>query len=87
MAHLHDLVKEDSTVISSMTGVDYNHYCDHEDDDAMTSLFIFDPQEFAQPPSNTISIFGSDNKEKAGCGQDVVITATGCYYVHKNVAE
>ena len=51
MAHLHDLVKQDSTVTSSMTGVDYNDYYDHKDDDAMPSFLVFESQEFARPPS------------------------------------
>ena len=50
-----------------MTGVDYNNDDDHEDDDTMPSLLVFEPQEFAWPPSNTISIFGADDKEKEGC--------------------
>ena len=43
MAHLHDLVEEDSTITSSTTGVDYRDYDYHKDDDAMPSfLFILD---------------------------------------------
>ena len=68
MDHFHDLVEEDSTFTSSTTGVDYNNDYDHEDDDTMPSLLVFEPQEFAHPPSNAISIFGTDNKSKIGCG-------------------
>ena len=46
MAHLHHLVDEDSTITSSITGVDYNNDCDQEDD-AMPPLLVFEPQEFA----------------------------------------
>ena len=68
MDHSHDLVEEDSTFTSITTGVDYNNDYDHEDDDTMPSLLVFEPQEFAHPPSNAISIFGTDNKSKIGCG-------------------
>ena len=44
MAHLHDLVEEASTIYSSMTGVDYNYDDEHEDDDAIPSLLVFEPQ-------------------------------------------
>ena len=40
MAHLHDLVEEDSTITSSTTGVDYSDYDYHKDDDAMPSFFL-----------------------------------------------
>ena len=64
MAHLHDLVQESSTITISKTGVYYNNYYDQEDDDTMTSLSVFETQEFTRPPSNEIAIFGADDKAK-----------------------
>ena len=51
MSHLHYLLGEDSNITISMTGVDYNDYYDHKDDDAMPSFLVFESQEFARPPS------------------------------------
>ena len=34
---------EASTITSNTTGVDYNNYDDHEFDDAMPSLLVFEP--------------------------------------------
>ena len=51
-----------------MTGVDYNNDNDHENDYAMPSLLVFEPQDFVRPPSNKISIFGADDKKKERCG-------------------
>ena len=59
MAHLHDLVEESSAITSSINGVDYNDDYDHEDDDTMRSLLVFESHEFYHPPSNTIAIFGA----------------------------
>ena len=87
MAHLNDLLEKASTITSSTTGVDYNDKYDHEDDDAITSLLVFEPQDFPQPPSNKIAIFGADDKERAGCSQDVAIYATGHQYIHKILVE
>ena len=44
MDHLHDLVEEASTIYSIMTGVDYNYDDEHEDDDAIPSLLVFESQ-------------------------------------------
>ena len=41
MAHLHDLVEEDSTITSSTTGADYNDDGEQEDDDAIPSLLVW----------------------------------------------
>ena len=87
MAHLYDLVEEAITITSSMTGVDNNNDFDHKDDDKLPLLLTFFPQEFAWPPSNAISIFGADDKVKAGCGQNVSISATDSQSVCKLVAE
>ena len=81
IAHLNDLVEEDSTITISTTGVYYKNYYNHEDDDTITSLLFFGPQKFVWLPSNTISIFGADDKEKSGCVQDVSISATVHQYV------
>ena len=62
MAHLYYLVEEDSTVTSSTTGVDYNDYDDHKDNDTITPLLVFETQEFTRTPSNAIAIFGTDDK-------------------------
>ena len=69
MAHLHDLVVWDSTISSSVNGVNCNNDYEHKDDVVIPSLLVFEPQEFARPPSNAISIFFSDDTAKAGCGQ------------------
>ena len=54
----------------------------------MTNLIIsFEPQEFARPPSNAISIFGNDDKAKAGCVRDVTISNTGWQSICTIVAE
>ena len=53
----------------------------------MTSLLVFEPQEFYRTPSNVISIFGADDKAKTGCGQDVAISATGSQYIRRVVVE
>ena len=37
-------------------------------------------------PPNAISVLGADDKAKAGCGQDVTISATGCQSVRTIVA-
>ena len=68
MAHLHDLVEESSTITSSTTGVYYNDDDDHEDNALMPSLLVSEPREFVRPPLNTIAVFGTDDKAKAGCG-------------------
>ena len=68
MAHLHDLVEGVGTINSSTTGVDYNDDDDHDNDDAMTTSLVFEPQEFVRPPSKQIAIFGADYKAKSGCG-------------------
>ena len=44
MAHLNYLVQEDSTITSIMTGVDHNDDYDHEDDESMPSLLVFNTQ-------------------------------------------
>ena len=59
-----------------MTGFDYNNDYDHEDYDTIPSLLVFEPQEFSPPPSNSISIFGADDKSKTGCGQYVAMSTT-----------
>ena len=76
MAHLHDLVEETSTITIITTGVYYNNDYDHEDNDAIPSLLVFEPQKFVWPPSNIISIFGTDDKADSGCVRDVAISAT-----------
>ena len=68
MAHLHDLVEEASTITSSTNRVDYNDDDDHKDNASMILLLVSEPQEFVQPPLNTIAVFGTDDKAKAGCG-------------------
>ena len=68
MAHLHDLLGQDSNITISMTGVDYNDDYDHKDYDTMPSLLVFEPQEFSRPLSNAIAIFGADDKAKSVCG-------------------
>ena len=68
MYYLHDLLEEAITITSSTTGVDYNDENDHEDDDTMPSLLVFEPQDFVRPPSNAISIFGAEERAKGGCG-------------------
>ena len=70
-----------------MIGVDNNDDYYHKDDDEMPSLLVFYPQKFVWPPSNVISIFGADDKEKAGCGRDVSISATVSQSVCTLVAE
>ena len=87
MAHLHDLVEEASTITSSTTGGDYNYDGDHKDDDVRPSILVLDPQEFFQPPSNSIAVFVTNDKAKAGCGQDVAISATGHQFLHTVVSE
>ena len=87
MAHLHYLVQEASNITSSTTDVYYNDGDGHGDGDTMSSLLDFDPQQFVQTHLNTIGIFGFDDKAKAGCVQDVAISATGRQYVHTIVAE
>ena len=87
MDHLHDLVEYSSPITSSTTGVDYNNDNDHEYDDAIPSLLVFELQEFVWPPPNAISIFVTEYKAKAGCGQDVAISATGGHSVRTIVAE
>ena len=87
MAPLHALVEEVGTITISTTGVDCNDEDDNKDDDAITSLLVFEPQDFSQPPSNKIAIFGADDKERAGCSQDVAIYATGHQYIHKILVE
>ena len=87
MSHLHDLLREASTINIRMTGVDYNDDYEHKDDDAIPSILVYDPQEFARPPLNVISIFGDDDKVKSGCGRDVEIPATGRQSVRTIVAE
>ena len=87
MAHLHDLVEESITLTSSTADVDYNDDDDHEDDDATPYLPVVELQEFVRTPSNKISIFGDDDKAKAWCGRDVVISVTFCQSVHTIVAE
>ena len=62
------MMEGDSTITVSMTGVEYRNDYDHEDDKKMTSLLVFEPQEFAWPPSNKISIFGANNNSKSECG-------------------
>ena len=62
MDNLHDLVEEAINITISTTGVDYNNDDDHEDDDAMPSLSVFEPPEFVCTPSNTIDIFGADHR-------------------------
>ena len=57
MAHLYDLLEEDCTITSSTKCVDYN-----KDDGAMTSLLVFEPQDFVRSPSNKIAIFDTDDK-------------------------
>ena len=87
MSRLHDLVEGSSKITSSMTGVDYNNDDDHEDDDTMPSFLFLDPQEFIRSSSKAISIFGADDKTKAGFVQDVAISVTGSQYLCTNVAE
>ena len=52
----------------------------------MSSLFVFDPQDFVRPPSNTIAIFGADDKAKAGYVRDFAIFPTGFQSVGTTVA-
>ena len=87
MDHLHDLVEEASIITSITTGVYYNDDYNREDCDAMTPLLCFEPQEFVRPPSNTISIFDTDDKATSVCGQDVTISANGHQSVLMIVAE
>ena len=68
MPNLHDLVEEASNITSIINGVDYKYDYDHEDDDTIPSLLVFDTQEFAQFPSNKISMFGADDKAEAEFG-------------------
>ena len=77
MDSFHDLVEEASNITSSATGVDYNDDYNHKYDDIMPLLLVFGPQEFNCPPSEAIVVFGDDGVEKAGCGRDVAISATG----------
>ena len=53
----------------------------------MPALLFFEPQDFDWPPSNAISIFGAEDKEKAGCGQYVAIYANGRQSIHTIVAQ
>ena len=87
MSHLHDLVEGSSKITSSTTGVDSNNDDYHEDDGTMPSFLVLEPQEFIRSSSNAISIFGADDKTKAGFVQDVAISDTGSQYVHITVAE
>ena len=87
MAPLHALVEEVGTITISTTGVDCNDEDDNKDDDAITSLLVFEIQEFIRPPSNSISIFGADYKSKSVCGLDVAISTTGFQSVHSIAAE
>ena len=81
MAPLHALVEEVGTITISTTGVDCNDEDDNKDDDAITSLLVFEIQESVRPPSNVIANFGANNKLREGCGQYFAISATGCQYV------
>ena len=87
MASLHGLAEEASNITSSTTGADYNDDYDHEDDESIPSLLVFELQEFIRPTSNEIAIFGADDREKAGCGRDVSISATVSQSVCTLVAE
>ena len=67
MAHLHDLVEEAITITSSTSVFDYNDDDDHKDNYSMPMVLVSESQEFVWSPLNTISIFGTDDKAKAGC--------------------
>ena len=82
MASLNYLAEEASNITISTTGADYNDDYDPEDDEAIPSLLVFELQEFIRPTSNEIAIFGADDKEKAGCGLYVSISATGRQSIH-----
>ena len=87
MSHLHDLVEGSSKITSSTTGVDYKNDDYHEDDVTMPSFLVLEPQEFIRSSSKAISIFGADDKTKAGFVQDVAKSATVSQYVCTTVAE
>ena len=76
MNHFHDLLKEYINITISTNGVEYNDDDDPKDNDAIPTLLVFEPQEFVRLPSNTIAIFGLNDKENAGCCQDISISAT-----------
>ena len=87
MAPLYALVEQVSTITSSTTSVDYNDEDDHEYDDAIPSLLVFELQESVRPPSNVIANFGANNKLREGCGRDFAISATGFQSVCTILAE
>ena len=86
MAHFHGLVEDNITITSGTTSVDYNDNYDHEDDDTMPSLLVFEPQDFSRPLSNAIVVFGDYKKTKSGCSWDVAIFATGFHSVCTTIA-
>ena len=53
-----------SNITISMTGIDYNYEYDHEYYDTIPSFLFFESQELVWPTSNTIAIFGADDKAK-----------------------
>ena len=68
IANLNYLMDKASNITISMTGIDYNYEYDHEYYDTIPSFLFFESQELVRPTSNTIAIFGADDKAKAGCG-------------------